>query len=324
MKKIVQCVPNFSEGIKKDIIEKIVEPLKNRSGFKLISYESDEDYNRTVVTLIGDPNDMIKPLIEFFEQALIHIDMNHQKGEHPRMGAVDVVPFIPIENITLDECVEVAKSLSQHISDKFGIPIFLYAKAATQENRISLPTIRKGEFEGMKEKLKDEEWKPDFGKPDVHKTFGVTAIGVRTPLIAYNIDLDTDDMEIAKKLARTIRQSSGGFQYVQAGPAFLKDRGHVQVTMNILDFKKNPIYRIYEMIQMEALRYKVKISSSEIIGLCPYNAIFSSLKYYLSLNSLNIPKKLSFDDIIIDAKKYLKLRDFDKNKIIEYHIEGIL
>lgn len=324
MKKIVQCVPNFSEGIHKDVIEKIVDPLKNKSGFKLISYESDEDYNRTVVTLIGDPEDMIKPLIEFFRKALIHIDMNQQKGEHPRMGAVDVVPFIPIENITIDECIDVAKNLSEQISDQLDIPIFLYAQAATQKNRISLPTIRKGEYEGMKEKLKEDEWKPDYGKSDIHETFGVTAIGVRAPLIAYNIDLDTDDMDIAKKLARTIRKSSGGFQYVQAGPAFLKDRGHVQVTMNILDYKKNPIYRIYEMVQMEALRYKVKISSSEIIGLCPYKAIFNSLKYYLSLNSLNIPKKLSFDDVILDAKKYLKLRDFEKNKIIEYHIEGIL
>jgi glutamate formiminotransferase len=324
MKRIVQCVPNFSEGIKKDIIEKIVEPLKNRKGFKLISYESDEDYNRTVVTLIGDPNDMIKPLIDFFKQALFHIDMNQQKGEHPRMGAVDVVPFIPIENITIDQCIDVAKNLSQQISDKLNIPIYLYAQAATKENRVSLPSIRKGEFEGMHTKIKEDEWRPDFGKPEIHKTFGVTAIGVRNPLIAYNIDLDTDDIDIAKKLARTIRKSSGGFQYIQAGPAFLKDRGHVQVTMNILDYKKNPIYRIYETIQMEALRYDVKINSSEIVGLCPYNAIFNSLKYYFSLNSLNIPKKLSFDDIILNAKKYLKLRDFEKNKIIEYHIEGIL
>jgi glutamate formiminotransferase len=324
MKKIVQCVPNFSEGIKKDIIEKIVEPLKNKPGFKLVSYESDEDYNRTVVTLIGDPDDMIKPLVEFFEQALIHIDMNHQKGEHPRMGAVDVVPFIPINNISIDECIEVAKNISQQISDKLHVPIFLYAQAATQENRISLPSIRKGEFEGMKEKIKEAQWKPDFGNTTIHETFGVTAIGVRSPLIAYNIDLDTDDIEIAKKLARTIRKSSGGFQYVQAGPAYLKDRGHVQVTMNILDYKKNPIYRIYETIQMEALRYKVKISSSEIVGLCPYDAIFSSLKYYFASKSLNIPKKLSFNDIVLEANKYFKLRDFDKNKIIEYHIEGII
>jgi glutamate formiminotransferase len=324
MKKIVQCVPNFSEGIKKDIIEKIVEPLKNKPGFKLVSYESDEDYNRTVVTLIGDPDDMIKPLVEFFEQALIHIDMNYQKGEHPRMGAVDVVPFIPINNISIDECIEVAKNISQQISDKLHVPIFLYAQAATQENRISLPSIRKGEFEGMKEKIKEAQWKPDFGNTTIHETFGVTAIGVRSPLIAYNIDLDTDDIEIAKKLARTIRKSSGGFQYVQAGPAYLKDRGHVQVTMNILDYKKNPIYRIYETIQMEALRYKVKISSSEIVGLCPYDAIFSSLKYYFASKSLNIPKKLSFNDIVLEANKYFKLRDFDKNKIIEYHIEGII
>lgn len=321
MKKIVQCVPNFSEGIKKDVIEKIVEPLKNQKGFKLISYESDQDYNRTVVTIIGNPEAMILPLINFFEQALIHIDMNFQKGQHPRMGAVDVVPFIPIENITINECIEFSKILSEQISHKFMIPIFLYAQAATQKNRITLPSIRKGEFEGMSEKLKIEKWKPDFGPTNVHKTFGVTAIGVRDPLIAYNIDLDTNDIEVAKKLAKTIRKSSGGFQYIQAGPAYLKDRGHVQVTMNILDYKKNPLYRIYEMVKMESLRYNVKITSSEIIGLCPYNAIYSSLKYYFSLNSLNIPKNLSFNDIIIESKKYLKLRDFEKNKIIEYHIE---
>jgi glutamate formiminotransferase / 5-formyltetrahydrofolate cyclo-ligase len=324
MNKIVQCVPNFSEGIKKEIIEKIVEPLKNQSGFKLVSYESDEDYNRTVVTLIGNPDDMIKPLINFFEQALIHIDMNQQKGEHPRMGAVDVVPFIPIKNITVEECIEVAKNLSQQISVELDVPIYLYAQAAKKDNRINLPSIRKGEFEGMKEKIKEEQWIPDYGMATVHQTFGVTAIGVRSPLIAYNIDLDTDDMEIAKKLARTIRKSSGGFQYVQAGPAYLNDRGHVQVTMNILDYKKNPIYRIYETIRMEALRYDVKIISSEIIGLCPYNAIYNSLKYYFSLNSLNIPKKLSFNDLILEAKRFIKLRDFNESKIIEYHIEGII
>ncbi len=321
MKKIVQCVPNFSEGIRKNIIEKIVEPLKNKDGFKLVSYESDQDYNRTVVTIIGDPESMILPLVNFFEQALIHIDMNHQKGQHPRMGAVDVVPFIPIENMTKEECTEIAKKLSDQISQKFSIPIFLYAQAATQKNRVLLPSIRKGEFEGMEEKLKNEIWKPDFGTSNIHKTFGVTAVGVRDPLIAYNIDLDTDDIEVAKKLAKTIRKSSGGFQYVQAGPAYLKDRGHVQVTMNILDYKKNPIYRIYETIKMESLRYDVKVTSSEIVGLCPYNAIYSSLKYYFSSNFLNIPKNLSFNDIIEQAKKYLNLRDFEKNKIIEYHFK---
>ena len=189
MKKIVQCVPNFSEGIKIDVIEKIVEPLKNQDGFKLISYESDQDYNRTVVTIIGDPDSMILPLVNFFEQALIHIDMNFQKGQHPRMGAVDVVPFIPIENVTDDECIEVAKTLSDQISKKLNIPIFLYAKAATQKNRVKLPQIRKGEFEGMKEKIKLDIWKPDFGTSKVHETFGVSAIGVRDPLIAYNIDI---------------------------------------------------------------------------------------------------------------------------------------
>lgn len=324
MKKIVQCVPNFSEGIRTDIIEKIVSPLRNKFGFKLISYESDKDYNRTVVTLIGDPDDMIEPLINFYEQAMLHIDMNQQKGQHPRMGAVDVLPFIPIDNITVRECVEISKNLAARVSKKFNIPVYLYAKAATSDERISLPSIRKGEFEGMKEKIKEKLWIPDFGAAEIHPTFGVTAIGVRLPLIAYNVDIDTDDMDIAKKLAKTIRQSSGGFQYVQAGPAFLDDRGHVQVTMNILDYKKNPIYRVFEMLKMEALRYNVKITSSEIIGLCPKEAITRSLKYYFKKENTNIQLNDDLNEIVLYSKIHLRLRDFDESKIIEHHIKDIL
>ncbi len=324
MKKIVQCVPNFSEGKNLEIIEKIVEPLKNQKGFKLISVESDKDYNRTVVTIIGDANEMINPLLNFFEQAKNLIDMNFQKGEHPRMGAVDVVPFIPIENITIKECVEFSKILGQKISQQFDIPVYLYASSATSEDRVNLPTIRKGEFEGMKEKIKLENWKPDFGRNEIHQTFGVVAVGARLPLIAYNIDLDTDDLEIANKLAKTIRKSSGGFQYIQAGPAYLEDKGHTQVTMNILDYKKNPIYRIYETIQMEALRYKISIKSAEIIGLCPSEAIYRSLSYYLERENLNTEKRLNLDEIVSLAIKHLHLRGFNKNKIIESHLEGIL
>ena len=319
--KVVQCVPNFSEGKDKSIIEKIVEPLKHQKGFKLVSYESDASYNRTVVTLIGDPYQMIKPLIHFFEKARDLIDMNHQKGEHPRMGAVDVVPFIPIAGVSIDECVEYAKVLAKKVNETLNIPIFLYAQAASNPDRENLPTIRKGEFEGMKEKIKDPIWKPDYGKPEIHETFGVTAIGARIPLIAYNIDLDTDDLDIAKKLAKTIRKSSGGFQYIQAGPAYLEEKGHTQVTMNILDYKKNPIYRMYEMIQMEALRYGVKVKSSEIVGLVPKDAIYRSLTYYLEMHRIAYDKQMSLNQITSYAIKYLGFRDFDSSKIVEYHIE---
>ncbi len=324
MKKIVQCVPNFSEGRRLDIIEKIVKPLKNKPGFKLVSYEPDGDYNRTVVTLIGDIDSLIEPLLDFFSEALKYIDMNKHSGEHPRMGAVDVVPFIPITGITIDECIEYANLLAKKVNERFSIPVFLYAKAAKYIERENLPTIRSGEFEGMKEKIKEDKWRPDFGDAKIHETFGVVAIGARMPLIAFNIDLDTSEEKIASKIARSIRQSSGGFQYVQAGPAFLEERGHVQVTMNILDYKKNPIYRIFETVKMEAKRYGATVTSSELIGLCPKDALLRSINYYLDIEKIDCEKDMSLDDITLYSNKYLKLRGFSKMKIIEAHLGKIV
>lgn len=318
--RIVQCVPNISEGRDLHKIEQIVEPLKNQQGFKLISYEPDKDYNRTVITLIGDPEHMIMPLINFFKRALELIDMNTHQGEHPRMGAVDVVPFIPIQEVTIDECVEYAKSLADHVSFMYHIPVFLYAKAAQKKERESLPEIRKGEFEGMKEKIKDPLWMPDYGSPEIHPTFGVVAIGARIPLIAFNIDLNTMDEKIASSIAKAIRQSSGGFQYIQAGPATLLDKGFVQVTMNILDYKKNPIYRILETVKMEARRYHVEVKSSEIVGLLPKEALVDSIKYYMSCDGLTLDKQASLDEITVLAKKYLMFRDFEKLKMIEANL----
>ncbi|MFK5883891.1 MAG: glutamate formimidoyltransferase [Candidatus Izemoplasma sp.] len=320
MNKLVQCVPNFSEGRDLAIIERIVEPLKNQKGFKLVSYESDGDYNRTVVTLLGDPEMMIEPLLNFTEQVLINIDMNFQSGEHARMGAIDVLPFIPIGNITMDECVEYANIIAKKINDKFDIPIFMYAEAANKKDRKRLPNIRKGEFEGMKEKIKEDNWIPDFGKREIHPTFGVIGIGARVPLIAYNIDLDTKDITIPKKIAQAIRNSSGGFTFVQAGPVYLNERGHVQVTMNILNYKKNPVYRIFETVKMEALRYNVDVTNSELVGLIPKDAVVRSLKYYFSVNNIEYNNDFSLDEITKYAIKYLKFRDFNKEKIIEANI----
>lgn len=318
--KIVQCVPNISEGIDKEKIEKIIAPLKNQEGFKLVSYEPDKDYNRTVITLIGDPDKMIMPLIAFFKQAMDLIDMNKHQGEHPRMGAVDVCPFIPISNMTIDACVEYAKMLADHISFMYQIPVFLYAKAAQKKERESLPEIRKGEFEGMKDKIKEELWKPDYGQSEIHPTFGVVAIGARLPLIAYNIDLNTDEQKVASAIAKTIRQSSGGFQYIQAGPAMLLERGHVQVTMNILDFKKNPIYRILETVKMEAKRYKVTVTGSEIVGLIPKEALIDSIKYYKQCEGEKLDSHITLEDLTKEAIHHLGLRDFDLEKIIEAYL----
>ncbi|MDY0074413.1 MAG: glutamate formimidoyltransferase [Acholeplasmataceae bacterium] len=318
--KIVQCVPNISEGRNLEKIKKIIEPLQNQNGFKLISYEPDKDYNRTVITLIGDPESMIIPLISFFERAKDLIDMNQHSGQHPRMGAVDVVPFIPIQNISIEECINYAKSLAEHVSFMYNIPVFLYAKAAQTKDREQLPDIRKGEFEGMKEKIQDPTWKPDYGQAKIHPTFGVVAIGARLPLIAYNIDLDTNDEKVASSIAKAIRKSSGGFQYIQAGPAYLQERDHVQVTMNILDYKKNPLYRIIETVKMEAKRYGVHVTSSEVVGLIPEDCITDSLRYYFAVEGHKLPKDITMDQICQYAIEILKFRDFDIKKIIEANL----
>ena len=320
MMKIVQCVPNISEGNDIEKIKRIIAPLENQVGFKLISAEPDKDYNRTVITLIGNPDDMMVPLFHFFEHAKDEIDMRHHKGEHARMGAVDVCPFIPISGITIDECVTYAEQLAATVWERLNIPVFLYAKAAKQPNRISLPDIRKGEFEGMSEKLKDPQWLPDFGNARIHHTAGVCAIGARIPLIAFNIDIPSMDEAIANSIAKTIRQSSGGYQYIQAGPATLLERGHTQVTMNILDYKKNPIYRIYEAVKMEAKRYGIHIQSAEIVGLLPKEALTDSLKYYLQPQQKKLSKEASLEEVTTLSRTYLGLRDFDSTKVIESYL----
>lgn len=318
--KIVECVPNFSEGRDKEKIERIVSVLRNREQVKLINYEADKDYNRTVVTLIGDADKMVVAIMDLVEVVLKEIDLNHHSGEHARMGAVDVIPFIPVSGITMKECVDYANITAQRISERFDIPCFLYAEAAREEKRIALPNIRKGEFEGMKEKIKLPEWMPDYGKPEIHPTFGVIGVGARDFLIAYNIDVLTNDERKTGNFAKAIRQSSGGFQYVQAGPVFLENRGHTQVTMNILNFKKNPIYRIFETVKMEAKRYHMDVPSAEIVGLIPKEALVKSLEYYYAVDKLEMPKEINLDEVVKMSEKYLKLRDFSKDKIIDYFL----
>lgn len=288
--KIVECVPNFSEGRDKEKIEKIVAPLKNKKDVRLVNYEPDPDYNRLVVTVLGEPQAVKNAVLEAIAVATELIDMNQHEGEHLRMGATDVVPFIPIRNMSMAETVELAKEMGKAIYDHCAVPVFLYEEAASRPERKNLVTVRKGQFEGMTEKLKEADWEPDFGKREIHKTAGVTAVGARMALIAYNIDLGTDDLDIANAIARTIRQSGGGFQYIKAGGVELKEKGIVQVTMNITDYRKNPIYRVFETVKMEAKRYGVPILGSEIIGLTPLEALTETAIYYLGLHDFDSSK----------------------------------
>lgn len=320
MNKIVECVPNFSEGRDQEKIERIMSVLKNNDKIKLVNYEADADYNRTVVTLIGQPEKLIDALMDLTEVCLKEIDLRNHSGEHARMGAIDVIPFIPIANVKMSECVSYAETLAEKIGETYDIPCFLYAEAARHESRVKLPNIRKGEFEGMEDKIKDPFWKPDFGPQKRHPSFGSVGIGARDFLIAYNIDVQTKDEKITNKFARAIRGSSGGYQYIQAGPVYLENRGHTQVTMNILNYKKNPIYRIFETVKMEARRYKLDVPSAEIVGLVPRDALIRSLRYYYGVEGLDFDKEMSFDDLVSACQKYLKFRDFDKTKIIDYFL----
>ncbi len=281
--RLIQCVPNFSEGRDEKKIEEIVSVFKNKEGFKLVSYLPDVDHNRTVVTLLGDLDAIANALVDYVGKTTELIDLNNHSGEHKRMGAADVIPFIPLKNVSMEECVEVANDFGKTIAEKYDLPIFMYAEAAKSSKRVKLPTIRKGEFEGMDEKLQDPQWTPDYGPTTKHPTAGCTAVGARVPLIAYNINLDTNNFEIADKISRAIRFSNGGFRYVQAGPMELKDRGIVQVSMNILDYRKTSIYRVFETVKMEAMRYGVNVIGSEIIGAVPLEALADSAAYYLKV-----------------------------------------
>ena len=291
-KQIVECIPNFSEGRDLIKIEKIVKPFKNKKDVKLLGYERDEDYNRLVVTVIGEPDSVKSTVIEAIGEAIKIIDMRRHKGQHPRMGAIDVVPFVPIKNFTIEEAVSLSKEIAKIASEKYKLPIFLYEKSAAFPNRENLSIIRKGEFEGMAKKIKQPEWKPDYGPAEIHPTAGVTAVGARVPLIAYNINLGTNNLEIANNIARSIRHINGGLRYCKAIGVELKERGIVQVSINMTDYTKTPLYRAFELVKIEAKRYGVNIIGSEIVGFAPMEALVDTAKYYLSLENFSMDQIL--------------------------------
>ncbi|MGL5715149.1 MAG: glutamate formimidoyltransferase [Paraclostridium sp.] len=292
MAKIVQCVPNFSEGRDLEKIEKIVTPLRGKEGVKLLNYEADKDYNRVVVTVIGEPEAVKNAVLESIGVACDVIDMNTHKGQHSRFGATDVCPFIPIKDMTMEEATQLAKELGKEVSEKYKIPVFLYEKAASKPERENLATVRKGEYEGLDAKFEDPNWAPDFGEAKKHDTAGAIAIGARRPLIAYNINLDTPNIEIASKIAKSIRHSSGGYRFIKAGPVEIPERGITQVTMNLTDYTKTAMYRAFETVKMEARRYGVNVSGSEIVGLCPMEALIDTASYYLGLENFSLDKVL--------------------------------
>lgn len=288
MNKIIETVPNFSEGRDEAVIKMIADCFCDVKEVKLLDVKPDRDHHRTVVTAIGEPEPLKNCVLKAFDTAIKHIDLTKHKGEHPRMGAVDVVPFIPVRGSNMNECIELAKEVARTVAAKHSLPVFLYEAAATAPDRQNLANIRKGEFEGWPEKIKDPKWKPDFGPDKVHPTAGATVIGAREYLIAFNINLATNDLKVADKIARAIRGSSGGFVNVKAMGVELSGRGIVQVSMNMVNYKKTPLFRAFEMVRCEAARYGVNVIGSEIIGLTPMEAMIQCADYFLRLENFEI------------------------------------
>lgn len=292
MARLVECVPNFSEGRNKEIIEAIVEEVRKVKGVKLLDYSSDEDHNRTVVTFVGDLENIKEAAFNLAKKASELIDMTMHKGGHPRMGATDVMPFIPVSDVTMAECVDIAKEVGRRIGSELDIPVYLYEVAASADYRRNLADVRKGQYEGFFEKIKQPEWKPDFGPSEMNAKSGATAVGARVPLVAFNVNLGTSNVEIADKIAKTVRYLGGGLRFVKAMGVKLEERNIVQVSMNLVNYEKTAIYRAYEMVKMEAQRYGVPVVGTEVIGLLPMKALIDCAEYYLQIEDFSMEQIL--------------------------------
>jgi glutamate formiminotransferase len=270
----------------------MAEAIRSGPNVFLLDVQSDPDHHRSVFTFVGEPEAVAEAVFRLFEAALPRIDLRRHRGEHPRMGAVDVVPFVPVRGVAMADCVELAKKVGEEIWRRFRVPVYLYGEAATRPERADLSEIRKGEFEGFFAKIKDPKWHPDFGEPEVHPTAGVTAVGAREFLIAFNVNLGTSDLRVAKEIAKAVRFSSGGLRYVKALGMELKERGIVQVSMNLTNFRKTPLPRVLELVRREAARFGVPVVGTEIVGLIPEEALVQVAEYYLQLEKFSLGQVL--------------------------------
>lgn len=311
MKKLVECVPNFSEGRRPEIIDAIVKEIVSLSGVKLLDKEMDKDHHRAVVTFIGEPEPVKQSAFKAIAKATQLIDMEKHKGEHPRIGATDVVPFVPISGATMPECVILARQLGQEVAGKLNIPVYLYEAAATRPDRENLANIRKGEYEGLKQEIMtDPDRKPDFGPAKLHPSAGAVVIGARMPLIAYNVYLGTRDVNIARKIASAIRFAAGGYRYVKALGFEIKERGLVQVSMNLVNFRGTPVFRVFETVKREAARYGVPVISSEVVGLTPAEAIIDTADFYLQLENFKPEQVLENKLLDLERGAEKSIHDF--------------
>jgi len=284
MTEIVECVPNFSEGRRKEVVDAIAQSIASVPGVRVLDQEMDADHNRSVITFVGDRTSAAEAAFRGAKKAVELIDMNRHRGEHPRVGALDVLPFVPIAGVTIDNCVTLARAVGKRIADELQVPVYLYEAAATRPDRRALPDVRRGEYEGLKTEIEtNPNRKPDFGPPRLHPTAGACIVGARPVLIAWNVNLRTTDVGVAKRIAKAIRESDGGLPAVRAKGFDLADRGLVQVSMNMVDYRKTSLVQAFEAIRALAAKEGVEIAESEIIGLVPMDALAEAATQYLKL-----------------------------------------
>src|SRR3990172_3412448 len=293
VERIVECVPNFSEGRRREVVNAIADAARGVEGVTVLDVELDPNHNRSVLTFVGPPEAAAEAAFRTARKAMELIDMNVHRGEHPRIGALDVLPFVPIAGVIMEDCVRLARDTGKRIADELGIPVYLYESAATRPDRKALPALRKGEYEGLREEIRtNPDRAPDFGKPELHPTAGATVVGARPALIAFNVNLGTPDARIAKKIASVVRESGGGVKSVRAKGFELKDRGIVQVSMNMTNYRETSLSRAYERVRTEAERHGVPIVGSEIVGLVPLEAIADVATLHLELENFKLEQIL--------------------------------
>ncbi len=284
MQRIVECVPNFSEGRRPEVLNAIAEAIRSHADVRLLDIERDADHNRSVFTLVAPPEALVPAMFDAIQTAAGLINLDQHRGQHPRIGATDVVPFVPVRGVTMEECIALARELGRRVGDELGIPVYLYEQAATRPDRVNLADVRRGEYEGLKAEIEtDADRVPDFGPARLGPA-GATVIGARAPLIAFNVYLNTSNVEIAKAIAKAVRHSNGGLRYVKA--LGLLVNGKAQVSMNLTDFTKTPVHRVVELVRLEAARYGVSVESSELVGMIPQQALVDAAAWYLQLHNL--------------------------------------
>ena len=283
---LVECVPNVSEGRRAEVVDGLVQAIRHVPAVRLLDYSSDRAHNRSVITMAGESAPLKEAVLALFECAVATIDLRAHAGEHPRLGAVDVVPFVPIEGVTMDECATLARETGAEVARRFQVPVYLYEQASTDPARKNLEDLRRGQFEGLAAKMSSPGWAPDYGPHAPHPSAGASIIGARMPLIAYNINLATNRLEVAKEVAAAVRYSSGGFRCVKAMGVALEDRGIVQVSMNLTDYEQTPLSQVFDAVVREAERHGVMVLEHEIVGLVPAAALASVSESFLRLGSV--------------------------------------